>query len=235
MVRAQPVRELASGRFLAMSASCCTTAPERAAERRILWIALAINAGMFLVELVAGAHARSTSLQADALDFLADAANYAISLFVVASTLRRRATAALIKGGSMALFGLWVLGLTAYQLVAGTVPRAETMGTVGALALIANVVVLWLLVSFRRGDSNMRSVWICSRNDVVGNLAVLVAASGVFATKSGWPDALVAFGMAGLALWSAGQVTAHAVRELREARRSVSSVPASARRAGQAA
>ncbi len=187
--------------------------PQR--ERRILWIALAINAVMFLVEVVAGAHARSSALQADALDFLADAANYAISLFVVAATLRRRATAALVKGASMGLFGLWVLGHTTYQALAGSVPRAEVMGVVGVLALLANVAVLALLVSFRRGDSNMRSVWICSRNDVVGNLAVLLAASGVFATRTGWPDVIVALGMAGLALWGAAQVVTHAMAELR--------------------
>jgi Co/Zn/Cd efflux system component len=208
-----------------VSASCCSNGPDRDDElarglerrslRRILWIALAINAGMFALEVAAGAHARSSSLQADALDFLADAANYAISLFVAAATLRRRATAALVKGASMGLFGLWVLGQTGYHALTGTVPRAEVMGVVGALALVANVAVLALLVSFRRGDSNMRSVWICSRNDVVGNVAVLVAASGVIATKNGWPDVIVAIGMAALALWGAMQIVLQAVGELR--------------------
>jgi Co/Zn/Cd efflux system component len=213
-----------------VSASCCSNATdrpdlpnqrgERQSQRRILWIALAINAAMFLLEVVAGAHARSSSLQADALDFLADAANYAISLFVVAASLRRRAAAALVKAVSMGLFGLWVLGHTAYQAVTGVVPRAEVMGVVGALALLANVGVLALLVSFRRGDSNMRSVWICSRNDVLGNAAVLLAASGVFATSSGWPDVVVALGMAALALWGAAQVVSQALRELRGVRQS---------------
>lgn len=183
-------------------------------QRRVLWIALAINAGMFLLEAAAGAHARSSSLQADALDFLADAANYAVSLFVVGAALRQRARAALLKGASMGVFGLWVLGHTLYQAATGAVPRAEVMGAVGALALLANVLVLGLLVSFRRGDSNMRSVWLCSRNDVVGNVAVLLAASGVFATKTGWPDVVVALAMAGLALVAAAHVVTQARREL---------------------
>jgi Co/Zn/Cd efflux system component len=208
-----------------VSASCCSNTPNahedssgplaRRAQRRILWIALAVNAAMFLLEVVAGAHARSSSLQADALDFLADAANYAISLFVVAATLRQRATAAMVKGVSMGLFGLWVLAHAVYAALSGTVPQAQVMGVVGVLALLANAGVLALLVSFRRGDSNMRSVWICSRNDVLGNLAVLLAASGVFATRTGWPDVVVALGMAALAIWGAAQVVAHAARELR--------------------
>ena len=219
-----------------MSANCCSNGTdrpdlssqqrERQSQRRILWIALAVNAAMFVLEVAAGAHARSSSLQADALDFLADAANYAISLFVVAATLRRRAAAALVKGASMAVFGLWVLGQTGYHALTGTVPRAEVMGVVGVLALLANVAVLALLVSFRRGDSNMRSVWICSRNDVLGNLAVLLAASGVFATRAGWPDAVVALGMAALALWGAAQIVSQAVGELRRAERSSSGVAA---------
>jgi Co/Zn/Cd efflux system component len=214
----------------AVSASCCSNTPdrpdlpsherERGSQRRILWIALAINAAMFLLEVVAGAHARSSSLQADALDFLADAANYAISLFVVAASLRRRAAAALVKGASMGVFGVWVLGLTVYQALTGVVPRAEVMGAVGVLALLANVGVLALLISFRRGDSNMRSVWICSRNDVLGNAAVLLAASGVFATRTGWPDVVVALCMAALALWGAAQVVSQAVGELRGTGRS---------------
>jgi Co/Zn/Cd efflux system component len=208
-----------------VSPDCCSHAPHASAvdesgrgarQRRVLWAALVVNAAMFLLEVAAGAEARSSSLQADALDFLADAANYAISLFVVAASLRRRAAAALVKGASMGVFGLWVLGHTAYQALTGAVPRAAVMGAVGVLALVANVGVLVLLLSFRRGDSNMRSVWICSRNDVLGNVAVLVAASGVFATRTGWPDVLVALGMAALALWGATQIVVHARRELRD-------------------
>ena len=115
-----------------------------------------------------------------------------------------------------------MLGQTGYQALTGTVPRAEVMGVVGVLALLANVGVLALLVSFRRGDSNMRSVWICSRNDVLGNVAVLLAASGVFATRTGWPDIVVALGMAALALWGATQIVSQALGELRRAERSPS-------------
>jgi Co/Zn/Cd efflux system component len=204
-----------------MSAHCCThepSPPRRAPhERRVLWAALAINAAMFVVELVAGSRAGSSSLQADSLDFLADAANYAVSLFVVTSVLRVRARAALAKGASMGLLGLWVLGHTAWQLWHGVVPRAEVMGVVGALALASNLFVLWLLVSFRRGDANMRSVWICSRNDSIANVAVLLAASGVLATRTAWPDAAVAVGIAALSLSGAWQIVRSALRELAEA------------------
>lgn len=196
-------------------------------QRRVLWIALAVNGGMFLVEVLAGNHARSSAVQADALDFLADAANYAISLFVVAASLRRRAIAALVKGLSMALFGVWVLGQTIHHAVAGTLPRADVMGVVGVLALLANIGVLVLLLAFRRGDSNMRSVWICTRNDVFGNAAVLLAAATVAATKSRWPDVAVASAMALLGLWSARQIVAQARDELGR-RNLVSAAPTAA-------
>jgi len=183
--------------------------------RKALWAALAINAGMFMVEIVAGVAAGSSSLQADALDFFGDAANYAVSLFVLGMSLRRRALASLVKGATMGAFGLWVIGNTVFQLLHGTVPAAEVMGAVGLAALAANIVVAVMLYAFRDGDSNMRSVWICSRNDAIGNLAVLGAASGVFATGSGWPDLLVAAIMAGLALTGAAQIFRHALAELR--------------------
>ncbi|MFN3076276.1 MAG: cation transporter [Alphaproteobacteria bacterium] len=179
-------------------------------------MALAINAGMFLVEGVAGIAARSSALQADALDFLGDAANYAISLFVLGKALRHRATASLLKGGTMGLFGLWVVGSTVRHFLDGTVPEAPVMGTIGVVALIANGTVAFLLYTFRSGDSNLRSAWICSRNDAIGNLAVLGAASGVFATGSGWPDYAVAAIIATLALSGAFQVLRHALAELRE-------------------
>lgn len=209
-----------------MRADCCSVPEDEDApaavpagvQRRVLWIALIVNAGMFLVEVVAGNRARSSAIQADALDFLADSANYAISLFVVSASLSRRATAALVKGASMGLFGAWVLGHTIYQIVEGTVPRAEVMGIVGVLALIANLGVLLLLLAFRRGDSNRRSVWICTRNDVAGNAAVLVAAAVVAATNSLWPDVLVAFAMAALGLWGSWQVVSQARGELGHAR-----------------
>jgi Co/Zn/Cd efflux system component len=195
---------------------CQDTDPRRGdpAFTRVLWIVLIINLAMFVVEIVAGLASGSASLQADALDFLGDAANYAISLFVVGMALRYRSIAALAKGATMGLFGLWVLGTVAWHLSAGTVPEPLTMGVVGAAALIANAVCFALLYAHRAGDANMRSVWICSRNDVLGNLAVLLAAAGVFGTGTGWPDLAVASIMAALALQGALSVIRHALAEL---------------------
>jgi Co/Zn/Cd efflux system component len=184
--------------------------------RRILWAVLAINAGMFLVEIGAGLAAGSASLQADALDFLGDAGNYAISLFVVGMALRYRAMAALAKGGTMGVFGLWVIGTIGWHALHGTLPNAFTMGTVGFAALAANAASFGLLWAYRGGDANMRSAWICTRNDVLGNLAVLLAAAGVFGTGTGWPDIIVAAIMAGLALQGAGIVVRQSLAELRE-------------------
>lgn len=204
-----------------MSANCCHHEPDLGrdnAYRRVLWIVLAINAGMFLVEIAAGLAAGSASLQADALDFLGDAANYGISLFVVGMALRYRAMAALLKGASMGAFGLWVIGVTGWHAIHGTVPSALTMGVVGVGALLANAVVFALLWSYRHGDANMRSVWICSRNDVLGNLAVLLAAIGVFGTGTGWPDVIVAGIMAALAVQGAIVVLRQSSAELRQTR-----------------
>lgn len=186
--------------------------------RRVLWAALAINFAMFVIEAGAGIGAQSVSLQADALDFLGDSANYAISLFVLGLAVHWRTMAAFIKGAAMGAFGLWVVGATVWSLVFQGRPSAVVMGSVGVLALVANVVSAFLLYRFRGGDANMRSVWLCSRNDAIGNLAVVAAASGVFATGSNWPDLLVAAVMAGLALFASAKVLAHAGREWREAR-----------------
>lgn len=185
-----------------------------AGYRRVLWIALALNALMFVVEVAAGASAGSKSLLADAMDFLGDAANYGLSLYVLDHALARRARVALFKGWTMALFGLVVLMLAARALLVGEPPEAETMGVVGALALLVNVSVALLLYRHRTGDSNMRAVWLCSRNDAIGNIAVMVAAVGVWFTGSAWPDLLVAAGMAVLALVSAREVISHARRDL---------------------
>ena len=208
-----------------MSAHCCEhhhdhgTADRdplrQSAYRRVLWSVLAINAAMFALEAGAGLAAGSASLQADALDFLGDAANYAISLFVVGMALHYRATAALAKGATMALFGVWVLGITAWHAVGGTLPQAVTMGGVGLTALAANAASFWLLWRHRAGDANMRSAWICTRNDVLGNLAVLLAAVGVFGTGTGWPDVIVAAVMATLAQHGAATVVRQARTELR--------------------
>jgi Co/Zn/Cd efflux system component len=204
-----------------MSVDCC--APERSASmdrsyRRVVWAALVINGAMFLLEIVAGLMAGSVSLQADALDFLGDVANYGISLVVIGMALRYRANAALLKGATMGLFASWVAGAVVWHAIHRTLPHAITMGEVGFAALVANAVVFALLWSCRKGDSNMRSAWLCSRNDVIGNLAVLLAALGVFGSRSGWPDVIVAAIMAGLGLQGAVQVIRHALEELRSSR-----------------
>src|SRR5215468_388437 len=205
-----------------MADACCTPPPlnldpnrGNAGYRRVLWAVLGINAAMFLVEIGAGVAAGSASLQADALDFLGDAANYAISLFVVGMALRYRASAALAKGITMAAFGLWVIGTVIWHAVHGTLPSAFTMGAVGVAALAANVASFGLLWAYRKGDANMRSAWICTRNDVLGNIAVLLAALGVFGTGTGWPDVIVAACMAGLALQGAFVVVRQSSAELR--------------------
>lgn len=184
--------------------------------RRILMIALVVNAAMFGVEVVAGSAAGSNALLADALDFMGDAANYGISLYVLGMVLVWRARAALIKGLTMGLFGVWVLGKTVHDLWSGIPPEAIAMGVVGVLALAANVLVAFLLYRYRNGDSNMQSVWICSRNDAIGNIAVIGAAVAVGMTGRAWPDLLVAFGMAALALSGAWQVIRQARNELQE-------------------
>lgn len=175
-----------------------------------------LNAGMFAVEIAAGLTAGSTALLADAADFLGDAANYALALAVLSMALVWRARVALLKGITMGLFGLWVAAMTINHLIAGTVPEPYTMGAIGFVALAVNVVVGLILYRFRNGDSNMRAVWICTRNDTLGNLAVMAAASGVFATGTAWPDLAVAAFMAALALWGSAQVILHARRELQQ-------------------
>jgi Co/Zn/Cd efflux system component len=198
---------------------CQTFDPERGnpSYRRALWIVLAINAGMFLVEIGAGLAAGSASLQADALDFLGDAANYGISLLVVGMALRYRAMAAFAKGVSMGAFGLWVITTVVWHAVQGTLPSAVMMGAVGFAALTANAISFGILWFYRTGDANMRSAWICTRNDVLGNLAVLLAALGVFGTGTGWPDILVAATMAALALQGASTVLRQSLGEMRQA------------------
>jgi Co/Zn/Cd efflux system component len=198
---------------------CQTFDPERGnpSYRRALWIVLAINAGMFLVEIGAGLAAGSASLQADALDFLGDAANYGISLLVVGMALRYRAMAAFAKGVSMGAFGLWVIATVVWHAIQGTLPSAVMMGAVGFAALTANAISFGILWFYRTGDANMRSAWICTRNDVLGNLAVLLAALGVFGTGTGWPDILVAATMAALALQGASTVLRQSLGEMGQA------------------
>jgi Co/Zn/Cd efflux system component len=182
----------------------------------MLWVALAINFVMFAVEVSSGLRGGSASLLADSLDFLGDAANYGISLFVLGMGLSTRALASRLKGLSMLAFGVWVLGLAAWHLYTGRVPSVPTMGIVGTCALVANGLVAAMLFRFKDGDSNMRSVWLCTRNDVLGNIAVLFAALGVFGTGSAWPDLFVAAVMSMLALTSAVQVLRLSNAELRQ-------------------
>jgi len=172
---------------------------------------------MFIVEIVSGLQSGSVSLLADAIDFAGDAANYAITLTVLSMGAIWRSRAALVKGVSMLAFGVFVLARAGWAIYAGVVPEPLTMGVIGALALVANVVVALMLYAFREGDSNMRSVWLCSRNDALGNIAVMIAAAGVFGTGSGWPDFIVALIMAGLALTAGYSVVRQARQELRAA------------------
>ncbi|RKR66757.1 Co/Zn/Cd efflux system component [Acidovorax sp. 94] len=204
-----------------MSAHCCdhnAPKPETIVNlpryRKILWVALLVNTAMFLIEIGAGVHAGSLSLLADAVDFAGDALNYAVSLAVLASALAWRARAALAKAVSMMGFGLYVLGAAVWSVWHGGVPQSMTMGMVALLALLANVVVAWMLYAFREGDANMRSVWLCSRNDAIGNVAVFMAALGVFGTGSAWPDLVVASLMAALALHGGWAVMRQARVEL---------------------
>jgi cation diffusion facilitator family transporter len=202
-----------------MAGHCCapsgrTSAAQNPGFRRALWIALIVNAAMLFVELVGGLHAGSISLLADAVDFFGDAANYGLSLAVLSMGLAWRSRAALIKGICMGAFGLFVLGKATWSMFSGTIPEPATMGTIAFLALVANIGVAALLYAYRTGDANMRSVWLCTRNDAIGNAAVLLAALGVFGTGSGWPDWLVAILMSVLAVSASISVIRHARAEL---------------------
>lgn len=206
-----------------MSDNCCADATGTGDAlndkrwRQILWIALILNAAMFFIEMGAGVQADSRALQADALDFFGDAANYAISLGVAGMALAWRSRAAMFKGITILLFGLFVMGSALWAFANGTAPVAETMGIVGALALLVNVGVALMLYRYRTGDANMRSVWLCSRNDAISNVAVIAAALGVAGTGSAWPDLGVAAIMAGLAITSGIQIIWQARDELKSA------------------
>lgn len=209
-----------------MAGSCCDSGCSAHIAvsprfRKALWVALIINAVMFAVEIVGGVKSGSVSLLADAVDFAGDAVNYGISLAVLSMGLMWRSRAAMVKGLSMAAFGLFVVGKTVWAGLAGVPPEPVTMGAIATLALLANAGVAVMLYAFRDGDANMRSVWLCSRNDAVGNVAVMLAAAGVFGTGSAWPDLAVALIMAGLALSSGVAVVRQALRELVPAQRIV--------------
>lgn len=184
--------------------------------KRRLWIVIALNATMFVVEMTAGHLAKSQALQADALDFLGDALTYGLSLAVIGASVQARTNAALAKGFSLLLMGLWVFGSTIYRVFYVGVPEAEIMGVIGFLALLTNSASVLLLVRYKDGDANVRSVWLCSRNDAIGNVAVMIAALGVWGTATGWPDLMVATVMAGLFLSSSFQIVRQALAERRE-------------------
>ena len=213
-----------------MSGHCCGGAArfegQSAVYRRVLWLVIAINGGMFLTETAAGWLAGSVALQADALDFLGDSLTYGLSLLVIGRPARWRARAALLKSLSLAAMGFWVLGFTAWRVLVLGVPEAVVMGAVGTLALAANVGSALLLYRFRDGDANVRSVWLCSRNDAIGNLAVVGAAGLVALTGTGWPDIAVAAGMACLFLGSASQIVRQALDELARSRSGLATRPA---------
>ncbi|MFW1677154.1 cation transporter [Pontibacter sp. JAM-7] len=206
-----------------MSAHCTSCASDTSASienksyRRILWIALIANFTMFIVELIAGALGQSLSLTADAMDFFSDSANYAITLVVLGMSLQTRAAAALFKGICMGLVGLYVLYSSISHMIDGVMPQAEVMGVIGLLALLTNVSVALLLYRHRKGDANHESIWICSRNDAIANIAVISAGGGVWLSQTGWPDVLVGVGIAGLGLWGAQYIIRQSIAELRTA------------------
>lgn len=183
--------------------------------KTILWIVIFLNLGMFAVEISAGYTAQSQALKADALDFFADGITYFISLVVIGMSLKTRAMAALLKAFSLFGMGLWVAGTTLYHLFFLGLPDAQTMGIIGLMALVANLISVALLVKFKDGDANVRSVWLCSRNDAIGNVAVMISAGLVAYLGNGWPDVIVAGLMAVLFLTSATKITQQALREYR--------------------
>lgn len=205
-----------------MSIGCCGSESKfdgtSTEFRRALWAVIAINGVMFAFELSAGLLANSKALQADALDFMGDTITYALSLYVIGMSIRTRGMVAMLKGVSLAGMGAWILISTIYQAFVTKVPAAEVMGMIGFVALAANLLSVAILLRFKDGDANVRSVWLCSRNDAIGNIAVIIAASGVWATGAAWPDLIVAAIMAGLFSWSSFQI-------IRQARSEIQHVP----------
>jgi Co/Zn/Cd efflux system component len=203
------------------SASCCSGGVPvfdgmNPRYKRILWTVIGINGLMFLTEMIAGQLAGSQALKADALDFLADTVTYGLSLAVIGASLRRRASAALLKGASLSAMALWVFGSTIYQTLVLGLPKAEVMGLIGVMALAANLASVLLLLPYKDGDANVRSVWLCSRNDAIGNIIVMIAALGVWGTATAWPDLAVAAVMAGIFLTSSVQILRQAWAEYRD-------------------
>ena len=212
-----------------MACSCSAPKPKTPAPgfRRALWIALWVNLAMFVVEGMASLSSGSVSLMADAIDFFGDSANYILSLTVLSMGMLWRGRAAMAKGMTMVLFGLVVWARAIWVVQAGITPEPLIMGAVGLLALAANLGVAVMLFRFREGDSDMRSVWLCSRNDAISNIAVMVAALGVFGTSTAWPDLIVAAIMGTLAITAGISVVRHARNDIVEAK-ACSVEPASA-------
>lgn len=186
--------------------------------KRRLILVIAINAVMFAVEMIAGQLAGSQALQADSMDFFADALTYGLSLWVIGMPLIIRARAALLKGLSLAVIALWVTGSTVWHVLFLNEPSGEVMSSIGVLAFVANLFSVLLLMAYKDGDSNIRSVWLCSRNDAIGNVIVVIAGFGVWGTGTPWPDLAVAAIMATLFLWSSIQILGQSFAEMREAR-----------------
>lgn len=197
--------------------SCGNIKFEGASEtyKKILWVVVAINGLMFCIEITAGFLADSTALKADSLDFLGDTATYAATLLVIGKTLQIRARVALLKGLSLGVMALFILGFTIYRAMFTGEPQPFIMGGIGFLALTANLASVLLLMKYREGDSNVKSVWLCSRNDAIGNVAVILAGIGVFISGAIWPDIVVAFAIAGLFLHSSIKITMQALSEMK--------------------
>jgi Co/Zn/Cd efflux system component len=201
--------------------ACCEQKAEeintlRGEHRKVLIVVLVINAALFVVEAGAGLLAHSTALLADSLDMLGDSLVYSFSLYVLSRSTGWKATAALLKGIVMAAFGIGVLAEAVYKMTASVVPVAATMGIIGLLVLLGNGLCFLLLFRHRSDDLNMRSTWLCSRNDIVANLSVLLAAAAVRIFDSGWPDILVGTAIAGLFLRSALTVLQESSAEMQK-------------------
>ncbi|MDC2825017.1 cobalt transporter [Rodentibacter caecimuris] len=197
--------------------NCCHSTPVHISSeyRKALWIAFGLNFAMFFVEILVGITSRSTSLLSDSLDFFGDSANYLISLYVLPMALIHRAKASLIKGVTMGGFGMFILFTTIYRWFYGEIPHYSQMSIVGSLALLTNLVAMWVLYRFREGDSNMRGVWLCTRNDAIGNLVVILAGVVVYFTQSKYPDLVVAFILSFLAIQASKAISLQALGELK--------------------
>lgn len=195
--------------------SCEIAALRQTQSTTLKWV-LAINASMFVVEMTAGLIAHSTALLADSLDMLGDALVYGFSLYVLHREQKWLTISALLKGIIMLCFGLFVLGEAIYKFFIPLVPVAEVIGSIGLLALLANGLCLYLLWKHRSDDINMKSVWLCSRNDVISNTGVIVAAIGVATIQSRWPDIVIGLIIAGLFLHTAFYVLRDAIYQYRQ-------------------